>query len=280
MLRHRLLTGALLIASIVALTWLDERLTAPDGALPRGLLLGVLCIGVLVPLLAIETCALLRRAEYAVSEWLAVLGAMSITLAMWLGGELGLELIATVLTGVIVIAAIDSTRGRMTSGLIQRVSGTVFVVCFAGVALGFWLMLRETRSAWFVLWAIGTVKMADIGAYTVGCSIGRHRLIPWLSPKKTWEGLAGGIVFASAAGALAPLLTASAGPEATISIWSGIAWGACAAILGLVGDLFASAMKRDARVKDSGAILPGLGGIIDTLDSLIPVAPLALWWLA
>ena len=120
--------------------------------------------------------------------------------------------------------------------------------------------------------------MRDIGAYTVGCSIGRTRLIPWLSPKKTWEGFLGGMVFAMLSGGLlawAAQDLPGVGPSVSIGI--GLAFGFLAAWVGVLGDLIASASKRDAASKDSRRILPGLGGLVDTLDSLLLTGPLA--WL-
>ena len=139
-------------------------------------------------------------------------------------------------------------------------------------------MLRTEHDAWVILGAILTVKMADIGAFAVGCSIGRKRLIPWLSPKKSWEGLIGGILAAGILGALLALASQGLEPRNQYPVLVGALFGVFAAVIGLFGDLIGSAMKRDAGVKDSGTLLPGLGGIVDTLDSLLLVGPLA-WWM-
>ena len=170
-------------------------------------------------------------------------------------------------------------RDRSPQGVILFASTTLFAVAYSGGLIGFWLMLRTEHSAWVLLGAILTVKMSDIGAYAVGCSIGRNKLVPWLSPKKTWEGLAGGIVAAGVAGALLAWASHALAEEDRYTILGGAVFGVLAAIVGLFGDLIGSAMKRNAGIKDSGAFLPGLGGAVDTLDSLLLVGPLAWWFL-
>ena len=113
------------------------------------------------------------------------------------------------------------------------------------------------------------VKFTDIGAFFTGKSIGRHKLIGWLSPGKTWEGLAGGLVVAAAVGAIcAPWL-----PE--LDWIKGALFGAILGLVGQGGDLLESLMKRDADVKDSGGSIPGFGGVLDVIDSPLMAAPVA-----
>ena len=277
MLKHRLITGSLLIASILLIAFLDHRMTAPNGSLPRGLLLGIITCGLVAPLLALELGVILNRLGSAPLGWLTCLGSILISGCMWLCRDSG-DTVLVILSLVFTLAFIFGASGRRTKGLITDVMGSLFVTFTAGVLLGFWLMLRREETAWVLVGAILTVKMADIGAYTVGCSIGRNRMIPWLSPKKTWEGLAGGILFSAICGTL--LAWASPGfsesPEG-ISLMTGFIFGVVCALIGLLGDLSASALKRDAGIKDSGSLLPGLGGLVDTLDSLLLVGPIA--WL-
>ncbi len=277
MLKHRLITGSLLIASILLIAFLDHRMTAPYGSLPRGLLLGIITCGLVAPLLALELGVILNRLGSAPLGWLTCLGSILISGCMWLCRDSG-DTVLMILSLVFTLAFIFGASGRRTKGLITDVMGSLFVTFTAGVLLGFWLMLRREETAWVLVGAILTVKMADIGAYTVGCSIGRNRMIPWLSPKKTWEGLAGGILFSAICGTL--LAWASPGfsesPEG-ISLMTGFIFGVVCALIGLLGDLSASALKRDAGIKDSGSLLPGLGGLVDTLDSLLLAGPIA--WL-
>ena len=283
MLKYRLITGSLLVVFLILLASFDQGFTGDDTLLTRGLLLLIAACLIAVPLLALEVTMILRRVGNHASGWVSIVGSSALCFTMWLSVDPSLsdspfveQLPMLTLAVVVALAFIDACGGKRTQGIINEVTGTLFAVLYAGGLMGFWLMLRQEVSAWIILGAILTVKMADIGAYTVGCSIGRTRLIPWLSPKKTWEGLIGGIVFSTVTGGLLAAATTNLGGEGTvISLSQGVLFGFFAAWTGLFGDLVASAMKRDARIKDSGALLPGLGGMVDILDSLLLSAPLA-----
>jgi phosphatidate cytidylyltransferase len=143
---------------------------------------------------------------------------------------------------------------------------------------GFFLAIRRTHSAWWIVGIILVTKACDSGAYFTGRAIGRHKLIPWLSPGKTWEGLAGGIALATIAG----LVMAAASrwlptAEDHVPLWLGALCGVVFALVGQFGDLAVSLLKRGAGMKDSSSLLPGLGGVLDVLDSPLMVAPVAYW---
>ncbi len=131
-----------------------------------------------------------------------------------------------------------------------------------------------------LLYMVICTKMADVGAYAVGSYTasrpgGNHKLSPSLSPKKSWEGLIGGTIFSVVAALVMlaiPRMTTFCGRDA-FGIFSAIVFGILASVIGLVGDLAESALKRSAGLKDSGK-MPGLGGMLDILDSLVFVAPL------
>ncbi|WP_348652597.1 phosphatidate cytidylyltransferase [Streptomyces sp. WMMC500] len=114
--------------------------------------------------------------------------------------------------------------------------------------------------------------ISDTGAYAVGYKFGRHKLAPRISPGKTREGLAGALAFAMAAGAVCMELLVDDGRW-----WQGLLLGAAAAASATLGDLAESMIKRDLGIKDMGTLLPGHGGIMDRLDSLLPTAPVV--WL-
>ncbi|MFJ9610931.1 phosphatidate cytidylyltransferase [Kitasatospora sp. NPDC101176] len=122
-----------------------------------------------------------------------------------------------------------------------------------------------------VLFLIVTI-CSDTGAYAVGYKFGKHKLAPTISPGKTREGLAGGIGLSMLAGALLMQLIIDGG-----SWWQGLILGGCAAVTATLGDLGESMIKRDLGIKDMGTLLPGHGGIMDRLDSLLPTAPVV--WL-
>jgi phosphatidate cytidylyltransferase len=113
-------------------------------------------------------------------------------------------------------------------------------------------------------------------------SIGKHKLIPWLSPGKTIEGLIGALVFGGLAGlGLSQLSQSAVDPQNQLCMTAGVIGGVALAFLGAMGDLVESLLKRTAGAKDSGTLLPGMGGILDVLDSPLatgPVAYLVLLW--
>jgi len=147
-----------------------------------------------------------------------------------------------------------------------------------------WVALLELRqvSPVLLLSAMAVVWVADIGAYAGGRLLGKHKLAPRVSPGKTWEGAITGLL---AVGALAitaqlalptgwvvwssSMLTSLGVPAALILI-------AAVVVLSITGDLFESALKRAAGVKDSSQVLPGHGGVLDRIDALIPTMPVAL----
>jgi phosphatidate cytidylyltransferase len=115
---------------------------------------------------------------------------------------------------------------------------------------------------------------SDVGGYVVGATFGRHPMAPTVSPKKSWEGFCGSLLFCMVTGAFA-VQYGLHGPW-----WAGVAVGAAAAVSATLGDLGESLLKRDLGVKDMGRLLPGHGGIMDRMDSLLPTAPVVYVLLA
>jgi phosphatidate cytidylyltransferase len=151
-----------------------------------------------------------------------------------------------------------------------------------------WLALSQARavSVNFVLSVLCIVWVADIGAYAAGRSFGRRKLAPSISPGKTWEGVYGGLVGVALLGLVWTLWIDTALPVDGPSLfshlrarfgWPGLLAGAAVlAALSVVGDLFESLVKRAAGAKDSSRLLPGHGGVLDRIDALLPVLPVAL----
>jgi len=176
-------------------------------------------------------------------------------------------------------------RSRQAGRATVDIALVVFSMVYVGVLLSFTIALRRVLPGGAGMVALMsmlvTVKMGDIGAYTVGRLVGRTKLAPALSPGKTWEGVAGAVLFACL-GAYLVL-----GPVATwvdLPVRPGwpaiIVFGLLIAVAGLVGDLAESLLKRDAGVKDSSRWMPGFGGVLDLLDSILFAAPVAyLFWL-
>jgi phosphatidate cytidylyltransferase len=163
-------------------------------------------------------------------------------------------------------------------------AGTDFGVGMAGVLYFGWIgayliSLRQLpQGVWWVLLALPIVWLADSGAYFVGRSLGRHKLSPRLSPKKTWEGYFGGVIVGVLSGAgLAVLYAAFAGPVSSITPWRGAILGLVLSVLTTLGDLGESMIKRQVGVKDSGNLLPGHGGAFDRIDSWLWAGVLAYY---
>ena len=132
-------------------------------------------------------------------------------------------------------------------------------------------MLAEDDGAWRVFTFIVVTISSDIGGYALGVVAGKHPMAPSVSPKKSWEGFAGSAIACVVAGTLTvPLLLD--GPW-----WAGLLVGLAAVLAATLGDLSESMIKRDLGIKDMGSVLPGHGGVMDRLDSLVIAAPVV--WL-
>lgn len=126
---------------------------------------------------------------------------------------------------------------------------------------------------WLVLYLVSTVKSADIGAYFVGKLVGRNKLFVRISPGKTWEGLFGGVALAVFTSLGFYLVSGGQFGKITLGLTDAILLGVLLAWVGVVGDMFESLLKRAAGAKDSSGAVPGMGGILDVLDSLLFGAP-------
>jgi len=109
--------------------------------------------------------------------------------------------------------------------------------------------------------------LVDLGAYAIGLKFGKHKMFPRLSPRKSWEGYAGGVLFGVGFGALFGWVLKPVMPE--LAVWEGAVLGLVIGVLAPFGDLFVSMLKRIAGVKDSGTLIPGHGGILDRVDTWI-----------
>jgi len=192
-------------------------------------------------------------------------------------------LVPTILTLCLIAAVVKHARHQRVDGTMANAGGTLLAVVYLGVLPGFFLPICMTHSAWMVYAIVAIVKSADIGAYTAGRIFGKHKLIEWLSPKKTIEGLIGGLVLSGVVGLLVATIIKNHGTslvttDMPLVLIGGFAAGTLLGATGQLGDLLESLLKRDAGVKDSG-VLPGFGGILDILDSPLLAAPVAYWLL-
>jgi phosphatidate cytidylyltransferase len=302
MLVARLLLGTLFIAALVGMCWLDFHAARPGALLlPLAAVLGVLAAG--------ELMAMFRKRGHQ-PGWAAIYGGVLVTILAagmpvlapaWTNGHSvnGIEWLALGLAAALLITMVGALRRFSQPGTATTdLAITSFAVLYVGGLIGFMVQLRllsggawGSHGRWGMLALvslIATVKMSDIGQYTIGRLIGQHKLAPVISPGKTWEGAAGGIVFAIAAAWTVFhwgkdwIVGTTAGPGTTIATtrsFAVIGFAIVVAAAGMLGDLAESMLKRDAGVKDSSEWMPGFGGVLDLLDSLLVAAPAAyLCW--
>lgn len=306
MLKYRLLLGPVLIVALIFGLWLDEWLD--ETAIPNWSRFfkqfvgdgdtfpaGVVVFLVMVPisfLAATELVHILKRKNVEASRRLTCAAAfiglcVSSLVPADVQAVTSVAIVNTCAVGVLALAFAFYSRHRSFQGVIAAAGGTLLAFVYLGLMFGFVLAIRREHSAWVLLWILLVVKAFDIGAFFTGRAIGRHKMIEWLSPKKTWEGVVGGLAVSALLGALGRWLLVEQGLLVPTGFTGHLAWvligGALAGVLfggvGQIGDLMASLLKRDAGVKDSG-VVPGFGGVIDIIDSPLLVAPVAYWWLA
>lgn len=283
MLKHRLLFGPVLIALLVGAVWLDVYLEARTGF--AGL--------IILPLLAAavlgavqEIAPIMRSLQTTASRRLlslsALLGLGACTLSPGVfSPETSIAVVASS-GGLAMFASMLFYSRRKTAAGVVLATG-VALICFVYLGLmgGFLFLIRREFGGWELLAVLLITKSYDIGAFFTGSAIGKHKLIPWLSPGKTWEGLFGGVITSTALAvgiwALGRPLDHAAHPLLGIDLWQAALIGAVLGLVGQMGDLIASVFKRDAGVKDYSKALPGFGGIMDVIDSPLLVAPVAFW---
>ncbi len=166
---------------------------------------------------------------------------------------------------------------------VYHVSTTIFGVIYVAYLAAHLVLLRElpnqvgvpyAQGASFVFLVFAVTWASDTGAYAIGSLFGEHTLSPKVSRNKTWEGALGGVIFAALAGYVASITFAG-----YLAAWEGVVMGVLASMVGLLGDLFESTLKRDAGVKDTSQFIPGHGGVLDRFDSLLFTAPLIYYFL-
>jgi phosphatidate cytidylyltransferase len=287
MLRWRLIIGSFLIAAVVALVYAETRPGMMGWfVLPAALGCVYLATG--------EMLYMFAARDRHPWPWVPYLANMVIVLANWLPqwfpalakqGQLAWPMIALA-GGVILAFLVEMQRFAGPGQITERLALAILPQAYIGLLFTFLIQLRflgPTVGMVAVCSLLAVVKFGDIGAYTAGRLTGRHKMVPSLSPGKTWEGFAGGLV-AACFGAwlsLEWLLPQLADPAETIQPgWHWLIYGVLVGTTGVIGDLAESLLKRDAGVKDSSRWLPGFGGVLDILDSILLAAPIAyLGWI-
>ncbi|KDR29833.1 MULTISPECIES: phosphatidate cytidylyltransferase [Caballeronia] len=266
MLRTRVITAIVLLAVLVPIT-----LFAPIGAF------GAL-IGFVVVFAAWEWGRLLKLNGAGPVAYALVAG-IALVLSTFLGIKATplyqMAGIFWVLAGPYALLRKPTLAAHAWRAFLLFAGIVVFLACWHAV------VDARTRGVSFVLSLLLVVWLADIGAYFAGKALGRHKLAPSISPGKTWEGAIGGWLAVIVIGALAAA-TGFYAPTVFTAFVGQLGWDRAFVALSVlvafsvVGDLFESLLKRQAGVKDSSGLLPGHGGVLDRIDALLPVLPIAL----
>jgi len=193
------------------------------------------------------------------------------------GDKRGLE--AGIIAVCIVIACVRIMRERDSSNRLETIVYTVFGLVYIPFMLNFEvriMALPEDPDVGLMLgiWVVAVTKFCDVGALLVGMVIGRTKMAPHASPKKTWEGAVGGVIIAAVVGAGLVLIFPNLYPETLTPLIAALTAVPVASV-GIVSDLIESIFKRRANIKDSGKWIPGIGGAFDLADSVILSAPVA-----
>ena len=251
-------------------------------ALAVGVALGGVALLTLLTLKATFLCLVAVAVGLALWELSRAFGAREITLplvpvaaggtamlalAYWEGEQAALAAFA-----LTVIALLAWRLPGGPAGYVRDVTAGVFALAYLPfLAVFVPLMLARTDGSRRTLIFVALAVCSDAGGYFAGILLGKHPMAPGISPKKTWEGLAGSVLTGVAGGAIL-LVTLLHG-----QVWQGVILGAAAVAAATLGDLAESMIKRDLNIKDMGSVLPGHGGVMDRIDSLLVVAPVV--WL-
>jgi phosphatidate cytidylyltransferase len=230
--------------------------------------------GALIAFTTFELASALRFAGRDVPRWPSVIaGLASVPAAFYLGDQ-GRWLV--VLGGIVFVAVWRLAESLATNhkadaqDLWKDVAAGTFIQVYVSFLGSFAVLLAaQDGGEWWALAFLVVVIAVDIGAYASGLSFGKHPMAPRISPKKTWEGFVGSVVTALVAGVLVSLFMLQE------PWWFGLVFGAVMVFTGTIGDLTESLIKRDLGIKDISTWLPGHGGFLDRLDSILPSAAAA-----
>jgi phosphatidate cytidylyltransferase len=213
----------------------------------------------------------LMQPQAAVPEYAITLALVTLLIAdgiLWNA----LLLRAGLLVGCLALLSVQALRGSIQRA-VERWAFTTAGAIYVGLALSYFLRLRGLDAGlyWLIIALLGTWS-SDTGAYFLGSATGKHKLAPRVSPNKSWEGVIGGIIAGVVVVGVLGLVLLD------LSLWLGAALGVLLTAVGTVGDLSESVIKRQVGVKDSSHLIPGHGGMLDRIDSLLFVVPLVYYF--
>jgi phosphatidate cytidylyltransferase len=248
----------------------------------------VLLVGVISVLTLREFYRLLAAAGFAPFHRLGMTFGALITLSPWLHEYIGIPKSSDALALAVIVFSIRILSEREPLKRVEALAGTIFGLVYVALMLQYFVriltplpddVVTPNGRLLLCVWLIAVAKFCDVGALLTGMAFGKHQMAPQISPKKTWEGAIGGVLVAMGVGALVAWLGhGELPPHLTPLIAALIA--APIALVAIVSDLIESIIKRHAALKDSGGVIPGIGGVFDLSDSLILTAPLGYFLFA
>ncbi|RFA22151.1 phosphatidate cytidylyltransferase [Subtercola boreus] len=271
----------------------NERITARSGrnllsAVAIGLVLGGLMfvsllfvtelflvfVGLIACIGTLELVGALKRSGRYVPVIPSVISAAGVSIASFYAGASGQWLTLLAGTGLVLVwrlgmlanPAHRADAKQLLRDLAAAVLVQTYVVFLASISI---LLVAQPDGRWWVLAFMLVVICVDTGAYAAGLNFGKHPMAPRISPKKTWEGFAGALLVALVAGVLLSIFMLHQ------PWWFGLIFGAVLTLTATFGDLAESLLKRDMGIKDMSTWLPGHGGFLDRLDSMLPSAAAA-----
>jgi phosphatidate cytidylyltransferase len=244
--------------SLVAIVWAS---LAFEPLVFAALVTLAVCLGIR------EISRAFAQAETKISSVALILATIGLSAATWQGGVAGLAVATAVALPILLISLLRNGP----EGFVARATATTLVLVYLPFLAGFLILLgNESNGLEQIMTFVILVGCNDTFGYLVGVLIGKHPMAPKISPKKSWEGLVGSVIFTTLGGSLMFHYVLD------IKWFIGALVGLLIVFTATSGDLIESAMKRDLQLKDMGSLLPGHGGILDRLDSVLLSAP-ALW---
>ena len=247
-LQVRIRTGTIYIVLSVACVLASQVTTALYLAI-----LSAICAG--------EFYYMLRQDAKLPNEMLGIIAAALFPLAMWIFGLKGIVVVLLIFFMTLLVWYVFWNHAR-----ISDVAVSLFGATYTGLLMSSAMVIRTSLPEYWggvlLLGIFASIWANDAFAYLIGSAIGKHKLAPHISPKKSWEGFIAGLLFSMGFWCLLTLI-----PGMTMSIPQAMAFGFVCGLAGVLGDLVESRIKRNSGFKDSGTIMPGHGGLLDRCDS-------------
>jgi phosphatidate cytidylyltransferase len=237
----------------------------------------VLLVAVALSMGSLELYHALQRHGMKAAIQPIIVGTLAISIGSYLAGIQNPVVFSTtsVLLAALALTVLAALIWRIpggANGYVTDTAASLMIIAYVPMLGSFAaLMLAGENGVARLVTYMLVVVMGDTGGYVLGVLFGKHPMAPRISPKKSWEGFAGSMLFGLVAGVLMAVFALK------VSFWVGLLLGVCLVGIGVMGDLIESLIKRDMGIKDMSSVLPGHGGVMDRLDSLLVAAPVA--WL-